>query len=204
MSKYIPGNQKHLTLNDRIYIEESLEQGRSFKDIARYLCKDPTTISKEVKAHRIHEPHFKERLFYNARNFCVHRFTCKKTNACRKIELCGVKCASCPTCNKTCPDFEREHCSHLQRAPYVCNGCGEDTVKCTIASRYRYNARIADREYKDTQGPVSALQNMSWQKRIRSVHPSYFRARHPIRSSRTTRNLICRYGHFTPTSIWGS
>ena len=63
MSKYIPGNQKHLTLNDRIYIEESLEQGRSFKDIARYLCKDPTTISKEVKAHRIHEPHFKERLF---------------------------------------------------------------------------------------------------------------------------------------------
>ena len=119
MSKYIPGNQKHLTLNDRIYIEESLEQGRSFKDIARYLCKDPTTISKEVKAHRIHEPHFKERLFYNKRNFCVHRFTCKKTNACRKIELCGVKCASCPTCNKTCPDFEREHCSHLQRAPYV-------------------------------------------------------------------------------------
>ena len=149
MSKYIPGNQKHLTLNDRIYIEESLEQGRSFKDIARYLCNDPTTISKEVKAHRIHEPHFKERLFYNARNFCVHRFTCKKTNACRKIELCGVKCASCPTCNKTCPDFEREHCSHLQRAPYVCNGCGENTVKCTIASRYRYNARIADREYKE-------------------------------------------------------
>ena len=119
MSKYIPGNQKHLTLNDRLYIEEPLEQGRSFKDIARYLCKDPTTISKEVKTHRIHEPHFKERLFYNARNFCVHRFTCKKTNACRKIELCGVKCASCPTCNKTCPDFEREHCSHLQRAPYV-------------------------------------------------------------------------------------
>ena len=24
MSKYIPGNQKHLTLNDRIYIENEL------------------------------------------------------------------------------------------------------------------------------------------------------------------------------------
>ena len=27
MSKYIPGNQKHLTLNDRIYIENELAKG---------------------------------------------------------------------------------------------------------------------------------------------------------------------------------
>ena len=45
MSKYIPGNQKHLTLEDRKYIEKSLNAGCSFKDIARYLCKDPTTIT---------------------------------------------------------------------------------------------------------------------------------------------------------------
>ena len=76
-------------------------------------------------------------------------FIVKKTNACHKIELCGVKCASCPTCNQTCPDFEREHCSHLQHAPYVCNGCGKKGMQCTIAIRYRYNARIADREYKE-------------------------------------------------------
>ena len=64
MSSLIPGNQKHLTLEDRIYIEESLDKGISFKDIARFLCKDPTTISKEVRAHRVHEPHYRERLFY--------------------------------------------------------------------------------------------------------------------------------------------
>ena len=46
MSKYIPGNQKHLTLNDRIYIENELAKGTSFKDIATFLCKDPTTRSK--------------------------------------------------------------------------------------------------------------------------------------------------------------
>lgn len=46
MSKYIPGNQKYLTLEDRIYIENSLNTGHRFKDIARYLCKDPTTILK--------------------------------------------------------------------------------------------------------------------------------------------------------------
>ena len=32
MSKYIPGNQKHLSLDDRKYIEKSLNQGLSFKE----------------------------------------------------------------------------------------------------------------------------------------------------------------------------
>ena len=52
MSKLIPGNQKHLTLNDRLYIETSLNDGLSFKEISKFLCKDPTTISKEVRLHR--------------------------------------------------------------------------------------------------------------------------------------------------------
>ncbi len=35
MSKFIPGNQKHLTLEDRIYIENEWNKGTSFKDISR-------------------------------------------------------------------------------------------------------------------------------------------------------------------------
>ena len=66
MSKYIPGNQKHLTLEDRIYIENELNKGTSFKDIARFLCKDPTTISKEVRAHRLSDWYHKG-TFYNAK-----------------------------------------------------------------------------------------------------------------------------------------
>jgi len=53
MNNLIPGNQKHLTLEDRLYIEDALIKQVSFKDIARFLCKDPTTISKEVRAHRL-------------------------------------------------------------------------------------------------------------------------------------------------------
>lgn len=68
MSKYIPGNQKHLSLEDRKYIERSLNLGTSFKDIARFLCKDPTTISKEVKLHRLSDWYHKG-TFYNAHNF---------------------------------------------------------------------------------------------------------------------------------------
>ena len=53
MSNLIPGNQKHLTLDDRKFIEDSLNEGLSFKEIAKYLCKDPTTISKEIRLHRV-------------------------------------------------------------------------------------------------------------------------------------------------------
>ena len=116
MSNYIPGNQKHLTLNDRLYIENELAKGTPFKDIAAFLCKDPTTISKEVRAHRISDWSHKG-TFYNAKNFCIHRYHCKKTNACGKILLCGIKCASCPTCNQTCKDFEKERCKRLDKAP---------------------------------------------------------------------------------------
>ena len=148
MSKYIPGNQKHLTIEDRIYIQNELDKGTSFKDIARFLCKDPTTISKEVKARRASD-WFHKGTFLNAKNFCTKRFRCKKTNACNKILLCGVKCASCPTCNQTCPDFQKECCSKLDLAPYVCNGCSKKINHCTIAHKYTYNARFADRKYRE-------------------------------------------------------
>lgn len=148
MSKYIPGNQKHLTLDDRIYIENELNKGSTFKDIARFLCKDPTTISKEVRAHRMSD-YYHKGTFYNAQNFCIHRYHCKKTNACGKIIRCHVKCTSCPTCNKTCRDFEKERCNRLDRAPYVCNGCPKKVNHCTIAHKYRYNAQFSERKYRE-------------------------------------------------------
>lgn len=148
MSKLIPGNQKHLTLEDRLYIEDALNKQVSFKDIARFLCKDPTTISKEVRAHRLSD-WFHKGTFYNAHNFCVHRYRCQKTNVCNKIILCGIKCTSCPTCNQTCASFEKERCKRLDHAPYVCNGCDKKINHCTIAHKYRYDARFADRKYRE-------------------------------------------------------
>ena len=43
----------HLTLDDRISIQESLSLGMTFKAIGKHLGKDQTTISKEVKK-RVH------------------------------------------------------------------------------------------------------------------------------------------------------
>ena len=45
---------KHLTLDDRIEIQECLNRAMSFKAIGRLIGKDQTTISKEVKKHIEH------------------------------------------------------------------------------------------------------------------------------------------------------
>lgn len=44
---------KHLTTEERAEIQEALNRRMSFKAIARLLMKDPTTISYEVKHHRM-------------------------------------------------------------------------------------------------------------------------------------------------------
>ena len=56
---------------------------------------------------------------------------------------------SCPTCNQTCKDFEKERCKRLDKAPYVCNGCTKKINHCTIAHKYYYNGRAADRKYRE-------------------------------------------------------
>lgn len=162
MSKLIPGNQKHLSLRDRQYIETSLNNHISFKDIARYLCKDPTTISKEVRKYRLSEFCTGNGLFHNDKNHCIHRFHCTLTNVCRKIILCDVKCRSCPTCNQTCQKFVRERCTKIDRAPYVCNACPDFKKRCTIPQKYRYDARYAQRKYRETL--VSAREGIPFTK----------------------------------------
>ena len=42
---------KHMTLDDRITIQKSLKEGKSFVEIGALLGKDPSTISKEVRNH---------------------------------------------------------------------------------------------------------------------------------------------------------
>lgn len=149
MSKLIPGNQKHLTLNDRLYIEASLNDGLSFRSISKYLCKDPTTISKEVRLHRSMNT-WNRGSFDNPANFCVRRFRCRKKNACGKLFICDRYCRSCPKCNQVCKDFERETCGRLNRAPFVCNGCGKPRNRCQITAKYEYDARFAQRRYEET------------------------------------------------------
>ena len=46
---------KHMTLDDRIEIQECLNKGMTFKNIAKRIGKNQTTVSREVKLHQ--KPH---------------------------------------------------------------------------------------------------------------------------------------------------
>lgn len=158
MSKLIPGNHKHLTYDDRSFIETALDEGRSFRYISKYLCKDPSTISDEVFKNRVANT-WNRGSFNNPYNFCIHRFHCRKTNACRKIILCDTPCRSCHICNKVCNSFELEQCKRIQKTPFVCNGCDKPGNKCQISTKYDYNAKAAHRMYSERL--TSARQGIS-------------------------------------------
>ena len=49
MSKFIPGNQKHLTLEDRIFIQNELNKGTTFKDMQDSSAKIQLLSLKKLK-----------------------------------------------------------------------------------------------------------------------------------------------------------
>ena len=142
MSNLIPGNQKHLTLDNRVFIEKSLDNNMPFKEIAKYLCKDPTTVSKEVKKHRTLTP----RNNFVSHNHCIHRGNCGLTNVCKRTVVCKKQCRTCNACNAHCDRFEEEICNKVLMAPFVCNGCSKKTG-CRL-DKYFYKSVPANRQYK--------------------------------------------------------
>ena len=111
----------HLTIHDRLIIEEDLNDGMNFRQIAAHLEKDPSTISKEIK----HHIKIIERKGYNP---CIHRKNCGHLS-----DLCDPclshwahACKKCKIpCFNRCPDFKELICRRLIKPPYVFNGCGE-------------------------------------------------------------------------------
>lgn len=138
---------KHLSLEDRNLIAQRLNEGCSFKAIAKELGKNCTSISREVRNHLV----FKQvgapgRSF----NTCKHRFSCKKFHICTR---CSHKrfssfCKNCRLCNHICSDFEAEVCQKLLAPPYVCNCCPKRNTSCTLEKRI-YQPVDAWKEYKE-------------------------------------------------------
>lgn len=154
-------NQSHLTLSDRNFIEQALNQNMTFKEIGKFLSKDPTTISKEIKKHRI----MKEPNTFNnySSNVCTKRFKCSKKNVCGRN--CNIFCNKCIRCNKCCPDFEEDICPSLKMAPYVCNPC-QHKGSCRLI-KYYYRALPSYNQYKNTLSTSRQGYNLSEEKLIK-------------------------------------
>lgn len=118
---------KHLTYEERDFIEIGLNRGRNFTQIAEELNKSRTTIMREVKKRRFRR---NPSGFNNSNNLCKNRHECKKFD-CSKKEKC----------------YEEDICYKLTGAPYVCNGC-EQKRKCRKI-KYYYYAKFANDEYSE-------------------------------------------------------
>ena len=119
---------KHLTYEERKFIEIGLNKGRNFTEIAKDLNKNRRTISREIQNHRFRKNPSR---FNNSKNLCKNRYECKRFD-CSKKEMC----------------YEEEQCMKLTGAPYVCNGC---EAKCTCRKiKYYYYSKFANDEYEET------------------------------------------------------
>ena len=132
----------HLTLDEREYIEHELMNNTSFADISKYLGKDKTTISKEIKKHRIRKEGQSIHIGFNK---CARRYNCHRKNICST--RCKKECKQCKDCNSVCPDFEDSICFRLKHSPYVCNGCS-NRFNCR-STKYYYRALPSFNKYKN-------------------------------------------------------
>lgn len=135
-------NHKHLTLSDRIIIEQGLNEGKTFSAIAFKVGKDPTTISKEVKKHRTIKYH-KDK---NRKPRCSNEKTCSIQKLC-DVPNCFSLCKDCKKCRDICPKYKPKECGRLNKAPYVCNACSS-IVSCPYY-RLIYVAKFADYSYHE-------------------------------------------------------
>ena len=134
-------DNKHLTLDERNFIEQELAKNTSFREIAKFLSKDPSTISKEVRKHRIRK---EGQAIHVNFNHCAKKYNCHRHNLCKPH--CLKECRHCNNCNDICSDFVDGTCFRLNHAPYVCNGCSEK-FGCKL-TKYYYRALPSFNSYR--------------------------------------------------------
>ncbi len=131
---------KYLTYDERLEIQKGLKEQLSFGKIALIINKDRTTVAKEIRKYSFEQKTGYSSYPYNA---CIHRKTCNKKNICplECIKPSKYKCSICTMCNDICDDFQEEVCSHRNKPPYVCNGCGQ-LKQCSLKKLF-YHAEEA-------------------------------------------------------------
>lgn len=134
---------KHLTLSDRITIQEMLERKQSFRAIAKAIDKSVASISREIQRNRYKKS--KADLFIE----CSNRNNCNLTHVCGD-DSCRCYCSECfNVCNSDkCPEYNPKVCHRHTHAPFVCNGC--DNRSSCHQERYYYGARLAQSTYEKT------------------------------------------------------
>lgn len=134
---------KHLSYEERMAIERMLSAGDSFKEIGRVLGRDCTTISKEVRGHRIFR---KTGSVGSTFNDCASVPGCTASRLCPGCTRRGL-CQNCRECTRVCPGYRKLTCPKLARPPYVCNACRVRS-RCRL-EKSLYHSAGAQTEYRE-------------------------------------------------------
>ena len=141
-------SKTHMTLSDRVRIQSGLEIMESFKDIAKAIGKDCTSVSREVRRHVTVE---RKGCYGKGFNDCRNKKVCHEVyDGCPSEQCKREKCCYCPSFCMTalCRSYVKEECEKLVSPPYVCNGC-RSMSKCTL-EKHLYKAEKAQKEYERT------------------------------------------------------
>lgn len=131
-----------LTMMERRQIEEGLGRDDSFREIARLIGRNASTISREVREDG------------HVRAFRARKAACRDRNRCKRVGVCaecvreGAHCAACDArdCRDECRAYARQGaCERMGKAPWVCNGCRKNRYGCNRPGRYVYSAQLAQR-----------------------------------------------------------
>jgi len=138
---------QHLSFDDRVYIQESLDKSISIHQIAKRLRRTDSSIAREIRRNR-----FRLAGKAHALTECAFLRSCTTMHGCGN-EDCSQNCNNCyEICGSDrCPDFCEAECPHISKSPFVCNGC-EKHIRHMVCRfpQYVYNAKRADVSYHDT------------------------------------------------------
>ena len=141
--------RKHLTLSQRIIVENGLREGKKIAKIADEANVSRSTVVREIKAYRYDKLEWSCR--FGGQNWCMKRHGCGVFGVCKGGKGCSGKCGQCRLCNRYCEEFVPERCrEHYHKAPYVCNGCAY-VDRCAHMHTY-YSAQVADKKARESWG----------------------------------------------------
>lgn len=120
---------KHMVLDDRIEIQECLNKSMTFRAIAERICKDPTTVSKEVKLH--------------SRTY---------TNSFVKTSECCPNLLKAPFVCNGCPKRNHSNC-HYPRRRYVAKEAQAEYE--ALRTESRQGIPLNKEEFYETERTIS-------------------------------------------------
>ena len=135
----------HLSYEERIIIEQSLNNKLSLTSIASILNRSVKTVSRDIRLHLLE---VKKGSYGKSFNNCSKYSSCKRSYVCAREDCKKSTCRSCSKCYVFCKDYNEYLCPKLSLSPYVCNGC-IDRRNCSLKKAFYY-AKNAYEEYQTT------------------------------------------------------